>query len=54
MTMHDAIEVRLSEALAVAPSEDGLRWLDERVAQVIARPQTIERRGRSTWRTCAN
>lgn len=38
MTMHDEIETRLRRAVDVTPSEDGLRWLDERVTQIIARP----------------
>lgn len=50
MTMHDAIEVRLREALAVDLSEDGRRWLDRSVAEVMARPQALQRRGWSTRR----
>jgi hypothetical protein len=45
MTTRDEIETRLVRALAVEPSEDGMRWLDQRVAQIAARPVAIPRRG---------
>ncbi|MGI8703962.1 MAG: DUF4179 domain-containing protein [Candidatus Limnocylindrales bacterium] len=38
MTRHEDIEERLIGALAVVPSEDGLRWLDQRVAGLVAQP----------------
>jgi hypothetical protein len=38
MTTREEIETRLLEAVEVNPSEDGLRWLDQRVAEVAARP----------------
>jgi hypothetical protein len=50
MTTPDEIETRLLRALAVEPSEDGLRWLDQRVAQIAARPLAIPRRGLFTPR----
>ncbi len=37
--MHDEIEAQLRNALAVSPSDDGLRWLDQRVAEIVARPR---------------
>jgi hypothetical protein len=45
MTTRDQIETRLLRAVAFEPSEDGLRWLDQRVAQIAARPVAIPRRG---------
>jgi hypothetical protein len=45
MTTRDQIETRLLQAVAVEPSEDGLRWLDQRVAQIAARPVLEPRRG---------
>ena len=45
MTTRDQIETRLLQAVAVEPSEDGLRWLDQRVAQIVARPAVVARRG---------
>jgi hypothetical protein len=45
MTTRDQIETRLLQAVAVEPSEDGLRWLDQRVAQIAARPAAVARRG---------
>ena len=50
MTTRDQIETRLLQAVAVEPSEDGLRWLDQRVAQVVARPAALPRQGRSAFR----
>ena len=50
MTTTDTIETRLLQALSVEPSADGLRWLDQRIAQVAARPVAIPRRGLSTLR----
>jgi len=43
MTMHDDIETRLRRAVDVTPSEDDLRWLDERVAQIMNRPSVLRR-----------
>ena len=37
--MHEAIETQLRQAVEVSPSDDGLRWLDQRVAEIIARPR---------------
>ena len=37
--MHDAIETQLRQAVEISPSDDGLRWLDQRVAEIIARPR---------------
>jgi len=45
MTTRDEIETRLLRAVAVEPSEDGLRWLDQRVADVAAGPVAVPRRG---------
>ena len=45
MTTSNEIETRLLRAVAFEPSEDGLHWLDQRVAQVIARPVALPRRG---------
>ncbi len=45
MTTRDEIETRLLQAVAFQPSEDGLRWLEQRVAQVVARPVAVPRRG---------
>jgi hypothetical protein len=45
MTTRDQIETRLLGAVAFEPSEDGLRWLDQRVAQIAARPVALPRRG---------
>ena len=36
MTTREDVEVRLVQAVSVDPSEDGLRWLDRRVAQRMA------------------
>jgi hypothetical protein len=44
MTTRDQIETRLLRAVAVEPSEDGLRWLDQQVAQIAARPAVEPRR----------
>lgn len=45
MTTSSEIETRLLRAVAFEPSEDGLRWLDQRVAQTVARPLAVPRRG---------
>jgi hypothetical protein len=45
MTTSNEIETRLLRAVAFEPSEDGLRWLDQRVAQTVARPVALPRRG---------
>lgn len=45
MTTRDEIETRLLRAVEVEPSQDGLRWLDQRVAQIAARPAAGERLG---------
>lgn len=50
MTTRDQIETMLSQALTVEPSTRGLLWLDQRVAQVIAGPVALPRRGRSAFR----
>ena len=50
MTTTDEIETRLVRALSFEPSADGLRWLDQRIAQVAARPAVIARRGASPLR----
>lgn len=50
MTMHDEIEIRLLRAVEVAPSEDGLRRLDQRVARAVAQPMAIPYRGLRTRR----
>ena len=51
MTMHDEIEARLLRALAFTPSADGLRWLDQRVAETMARPVAMRRRHAPGLRT---
>lgn len=51
MTTHDEIEARLVRALSVEPSADGLRWLDQRVEQLLARPVINPRRGARRGRT---
>lgn len=51
MTVYEDIETRLRRAVAVAPSEDGLRWLDERVGRLMAAPAVTRRRGAPTFRT---
>src|SRR5687768_11760805 len=43
MSMHEDIELRVQRAFAVAPSEVGLRRLDERVAEIVARPPSTRR-----------
>jgi hypothetical protein len=45
MTTSNEIETRLLRAVAFEPSEDGLRWLDQRVSQTVARPVALPRRG---------
>lgn len=50
MTMHDPMEARLLRAVEVAPSEDGLRRLDQRVARAMAQPAMISSRGLGTRR----
>jgi hypothetical protein len=45
MTTNSEIETRLHRAVAFEPSEDGLRWLDQRVGQLAARPVALPRRG---------
>jgi hypothetical protein len=45
MTTRNEIETRLRQAFEVSPPEDGLRWLDQRVAQVAAGQTAISRRG---------
>lgn len=50
MTTSNEIETRLLKAVAFEPSEDALRWLDQRVAQIAARPVAIPRRGAPTLR----
>jgi hypothetical protein len=45
MTTNSEIETRLLRAVAFQPSEDGLRWLDQRVAQTVARPVAVPRQG---------
>lgn len=45
MTTRDEIETRLLRAVAIEPSEDGLSWLDQRVAQLAARPVALPRQG---------
>ncbi|MEX2136135.1 MAG: DUF4179 domain-containing protein [Chloroflexota bacterium] len=50
MTTREEIETRLLRAVAVEPPEDGLRWLDQRVAQIAARPVALPRRGLSSPR----
>ena len=37
--MHDEIETQLLRAVTVSPSDDGLRWLDKRIAEIVARPR---------------
>ncbi len=44
MTTSNEIETRLLRAVAFEPSEDGLRWLDQRVAQAVALPLAVPRR----------
>jgi len=48
MTTREEIEVRLVRAVSVDPSEDGLRWLDQRVARRMAQgaPAAAGTRGR--------
>jgi hypothetical protein len=48
MTTRDETEEMLRSAVAVTPSEDGLRWLDERVSQVVARPAAARHRWSSS------
>jgi hypothetical protein len=43
MTMHDEIETRIRRALAVTPSAEDLRYLDERVGRAMAQPSAIRR-----------
>lgn len=50
MSTNEEIETRLLRAVDVTPSEDGVRWLDQRVAQVMARPMPTHRRGLPTRR----
>jgi hypothetical protein len=50
MTTREEIETRLLRAVEVTPSEDGLRWLDQRVAQVAASPAAARGRRLSTPR----
>jgi len=50
MTRHEEIETALLRAVDVTPSEDGLRWLDQRVARAMAQPVAIHRRGLFTRR----
>lgn len=50
MTTRDEIEARLLRAVELTPSEAGLRWLDQRVAETMARPAVIARRGASPLR----
>jgi hypothetical protein len=45
MTTREEIETRLLRAVEVTPSEDGLRWLDQRVAQIATRPIAAARSG---------
>lgn len=45
MTTRDEMETRLLQAVAIEPSEAGLRWLDQRVANVAERPVALPRRG---------
>jgi hypothetical protein len=45
MTTRDEIETRLLQAVVIEPSEAALRWLDQRVAQAVARPVALHRRG---------
>jgi hypothetical protein len=44
MTVHDETELRLRRAVAVNPSDEGLRWLDERLAAIVAQPASLRRR----------
>jgi hypothetical protein len=50
MTTRDEIETRLLRAVEVAPTEDGLRRLDERVARAMAAPVAMHRGGPFTRR----
>lgn len=43
MSTTDTIETRLLQALSVEPSADGLRWLDQRVADLATRPAPAHR-----------
>lgn len=43
MTTREEIETRLQRAVAVDPTEAGLRWLDQRVAQLAARSVAMPR-----------
>lgn len=45
MTTREEIETRLRKAVEVEPSQDGLRWLDQRVAQIATRPIAAARSG---------
>ena len=48
MTTREDVEVRLIQAVSVEPSEDGLRWLDQRVARRMAQGAPVaSRRARS-------
>jgi len=39
MTDYQDIEARLRQAVAIGPSDDGLLWLDQRVARLLAAPR---------------